>query len=142
MLNTMFGDFEESLSLLEIYRDGKKKCYFIIIIKKEEEEKEEEKKQHNKKILACILQSGTTGIARAYSVSLILLSIVVGKQRSFEEAFFLCNFLREVFSLGSDNYNKYYGNRGCYTSILNSLSCWSNMDAARGVFGGFSLKES
>ena len=53
-----------------------------------------------------ILQSGaTTGIAQAYSVSLILfiLSIVVGKQRSFEEAFFLCNFLREVFSLGSDD---------------------------------------
>ena len=46
-----------------------------------------------------------TGIAQAlaYSVSLILLSIVVGKQRSFEEAFFLCNFLREVFSLGSDD---------------------------------------
>ena len=61
---------------------------------------------HNKKILAaCILQSGTTGIAQAYSVSLILLSIVVGKQRSFEEAFFLNNFLREeeVFSLGSED---------------------------------------
>ena len=51
-------------------------------------------------------QSGTSGIAQAYSVSLILLSIVVGKQRSFEEAFFLLNnFLREeeVFSLGSED---------------------------------------
>ena len=104
MLNTMFGDFEESLSLLEIYRDGKKNCYFIIIIKKEEEEKEEEeKKQHKKNTCMHTTQSGTSGIAQAYSVSLILLSIVVGKQRSFEEAFFLCNFLREVFSLGSDD---------------------------------------
>ena len=109
MLNTMFGDFEESLSLLEIYRDGKKN--YIIIKKKKKRRKRrrrkkaEEKKQHKKNTCMHTTQSGTSGIAQAYSVSLILLSIVVGKQRSFEEAFFLNNFLREeeVFSLGSED---------------------------------------
>ena len=94
MLNTMFGDFEESLSLLEIYRDGKKNCYFIIIIKKEEEEKEEEeKKQHKKNTCMHTTQSGTSGIAQAYSVSLILFTVYcllswVNKEVSKKHSFF------------------------------------------------------
>ena len=92
MLNTMFGDFEESLSLLEICRDGKNLLLLIIIREEEEKEEEATKSSIIKKYMHTTIWYYRNSLAYSVSLSYYCLLSWVNKEVSKKHSFFATFF--------------------------------------------------